>query len=57
MESGWNVWVWLVGVVVRRYRISGIEMCVSKECEIESFYHMCKVFTCIDIVYLLYCIV
>ena len=19
MESGWNVWVWLVGVVVRRY--------------------------------------
>ena len=21
--SGWNVWVWLVGVVVRRYRIAG----------------------------------
>ena len=20
--SGWNLWVWLVGVVVRRYRIS-----------------------------------
>ena len=19
MESGWNVWVWLLGVVVRRY--------------------------------------
>ena len=21
--SGWNVWVWLLGVVVRRYRIAG----------------------------------
>ena len=21
MESGWNVWVWLVGVVVRRYMV------------------------------------
>ena len=21
MESGWNVWVWLVGVVVKRYII------------------------------------
>ena len=21
--SGWNLWVWLVGVVVRRYRIAG----------------------------------
>ena len=21
--SGWNLWVWLLGVVVRRYRIAG----------------------------------
>ena len=24
MASGWNLWVWLVSVVVRRYRIAGI---------------------------------
>ena len=23
--SGWNLWVWLLGVVVRRYRISSIK--------------------------------
>ena len=42
--------------VCANYRISGIE-CVSKEYEIASFYLLRKVFTRIDITYLLYCIV
>ena len=25
--SGWNLWVWLLGVVVRRYRRSGNFRC------------------------------
>ena len=35
MESGWNVWVWLVGVVVRRWvwlvGVGGIYGCGHKE--------------------------
>ena len=44
---------------ISRYLIPyiGYRMRVSKECEIASFYRMRKVFTRIDIAYLLYCIV
>ena len=32
--SGWNLWVWLLGVVVRRYRRNG-KLCVyANFCEI-----------------------
>ena len=41
MESGWNVWVWLVGAVSRRWvwlvRVSGIYGCGCKE--VYRFHH------------------
>ena len=42
MESGWNVWVWLAGVVSRRWvwlvGVGGIYGCGCKEVDVGGIY-------------------
>ena len=41
--SGWNLWVWLLGVVVRRYRFPHTtypySSCICSFCSIPTFFY------------------
>ena len=48
MESGWNVWVWLVGVVSRRRMwlvgVGGIYGCVASGCGCKEVQYASEIF-------------
>ena len=45
MASGWNLWVWLVSVVVRRYITFPYSTCISSFLAASSLF-LCSFFKC-----------